>query len=80
MSYMFEVYYRPPADPTRESALAERVSRLGGRLDYREAPAEGLPGGVCLTFEFNDIDRARDAADALRAQGEYVEGPVDYGS
>ena len=51
MSYMFEVYYRPPADSTREAALAERVSRLGGRLDYREALAEGLPGGVGLTVE-----------------------------
>jgi hypothetical protein len=79
MSYMFEVYYRPPEDPTREAALAERVSHLGGRLDYREAPTEGLPGAVCLTFEFADIDRARAAAESLRAQGEYVEGPVEYG-
>ena len=23
MSYMFEVYYRPPADPAREAALTE---------------------------------------------------------
>ncbi len=67
MSYMFEVYYRPPEDPVREAALAERVSRLGGRLDYREAPDEGPAGGVCLTFEFNDIDRARAAAEVLRA-------------
>ena len=80
MSYMFEVYYRPPADAAKEAALTERVSRLGGRLDYREAPDEGKPSSVCLTFEFNDIDRARAAAEALRAQGEYVEGPVDYGS
>ncbi len=79
MSYMFEVYYRAPADPTREAALTERVSRLGGRLDYREAPDDGRPGGVCLTFEFHDIDRARAAAEALRAQGEHVEGPADYG-
>jgi hypothetical protein len=79
MSFMFEVYYRPPADPAREAALTERVSCLGGRLDYREVPAEGMPGGVCLTFEFPDIDRARAAAEALLAQGEHVEGPVDYG-
>jgi hypothetical protein len=79
MSYMFEVYYRPPADAAKEAALTERVSRFGGRLDYREIPAEGLPGGVCLTFEFHDIDRARAAADALRVQGEHVEGPSDYG-
>jgi len=79
MSYMFEVYYPPPADPTREAALTEHVSRLGGRLDYREAPAGGIPGGVCLTFEFHKLDRARIAAEALRQQGEHVEGPVDYG-
>jgi hypothetical protein len=80
MTYMFEVNYRPPEDPQREASLAERVSHLGGRLDYREVPIEGLPGGVCLTFEFNDIDTARAAAETLRAQGEYVEGPVDYGT
>ena len=79
MSYMFEVYYKPPVDASREAALAERVSRLGGRLDFREAPAEGELGGVCLTFEFNDLDGAWGAAKALRAQGEHVEGPVDYG-
>jgi hypothetical protein len=79
MSYMFEVYYSPPEDPAREAALTERVSRLGGRLDYREPPDEGPAGGVCLTFEFPDIDRAQAAAETLRAQGEHVEGPVDYG-
>ncbi|MGP0069603.1 MAG: hypothetical protein ACLQGP_39135 [Isosphaeraceae bacterium] len=79
MTYMFEVYYRPPEDPKREESLAERVSHLGGRLDYREVPIEGLPGGICLTFEFQEIERARAAADTLRAQGEYVEGPVEYG-
>jgi hypothetical protein len=77
---MFEVYYGTPEDPQREQSLAERVSHLGGRLDYREVPIEGLPGGVCLTFEFDNIDRARAVAEALRAQGEHVEGPVDYGS
>lgn len=79
MSTMFEVYYRAPADPSREAALAERVSGLGGRLDYREGPDEGGPDAVCLTFEFNDPGRAREAADSLRRQGEHVEGPVDYG-
>lgn len=79
MSYMFEVYSRPPADPVREAALAERVSSQGGRLDYREAPAGSGPGGVCLTFEFSDLELARAAAESLRRQGEHVEGPVDYG-
>jgi hypothetical protein len=78
MSYMFEVYYRPPPDPAREAELAERVTVHGGRLDYREAPDGGL-GGVCLTFEFGDLSQARAAAESLRLQGEHVEGPVEYG-
>ena len=77
MSYMFEVYYRRPADPRREAALTSRVSSLGGRLSYREAP-EGKEG-VCLTYEFDEPDRAEAAAQLLREQGEHVEGPVDYG-
>lgn len=80
MSYMFEVYYRPPADPSKESTLAERVSSFGGRIDYREAPGVGEPGGVCLTFEFEDWGRAQAAAEALRQLGEHVEGPADYGA
>src|SRR3954464_859218 len=80
MSYMLEVYYRPPADSSKESTLAERVSSFGGRLDYREAPGIGEPGGVCLTFEFEDWGRAQAAAEALRQQGEHVEGPADYGA
>lgn len=79
MSCMFEVHYRPPADPAREAALEERASAHGGRLDYREMPGAGEPGGVCLTFEFSDLERARAAAESLRRQGERVEGPVDYG-
>ncbi len=79
MSYMFEVYYRPPADPTREAALAERIAPFGGHLDYREGSPDPESGGVCLTFEFPDLEKAKAAADALRCEGEYVEGPVDYG-
>ena len=77
MSYMFEVYYRPPTDERKEAALTNRVASLGGRLDYRE-DAEGLVG-VCLTYEFDDYDMATKAADALRELGEHVEGPMDYG-
>jgi hypothetical protein len=36
MSFMIEVYYKPPANPTKEAALSERVAGLGGQLDYRE--------------------------------------------
>jgi hypothetical protein len=50
---------------------------LGGRLTYREGHENGAPS-ICLTFEFDDRDRAEEAALALRGQGEHVEGPADY--
>jgi hypothetical protein len=78
VSVMFEVYYRPPADARREATLTERVANLGGRLSFREVPESGTRG-VCLTYEFDEPDRAAAAAEALRAQGEHVEGPMDYG-
>jgi hypothetical protein len=46
---MFEVYYKPPADPKKESALLERVAEHGGRLDYREEPNGKPRESICLT-------------------------------
>jgi hypothetical protein len=78
VSFMFEVYYRSPADPKKEAALTERISQLGGQLTYREIPPEnGRP--VCLTYEFVGRNQAEIAAESLRTQGEHVEGPMDYG-
>jgi hypothetical protein len=79
MSFMFEVYYKPPADPVKEAGLTSRVASLGGRLDYREDAEEHGLGGVCLTYEFDDFEMAAKAAEVLRQVGEHVEGPVDYG-
>lgn len=79
MSFMFEVLYRSPADPRKEAALTARVAEFGGRLDFYEAPDEGGPESICLTYEFDSMDLAERAALALRQQGEHVEGPVDYG-
>lgn len=79
MSFMFEVYYQPPAGPTKEEAVTERVTPLGGRLDYREDAAEHGLGGICLTYEFDNLNLATKAATLLRQLGEHVEGPVDYG-
>lgn len=79
MSFMFELYYNPPANPEKENLLTRQITTLGGRLDYREE-ANGLgSGGICLTFDFDDLESARRAAQRLREQGEHVEGPVDYG-
>lgn len=80
MSYMFEVYYKPPTNPAKESALLTRISELGGRLDYREEPANASDAQhIILTYEFDDFDGAAAAAECLRKQGEYVDGPQDYG-
>ncbi len=78
MSFMYEVYYKAPADRNREARLTDRVSPFGGRLDFREEP-DGSHGAICLTYEFDQLDRAEAAAETLRQGGEHVEGPVDYG-
>ncbi len=80
MSFMFEVYYKPPVNPIKEASLSERVAALGGQLDYREEADEHSLGGVCLTYEFSDLETAKRTADVLRQLGEHVEGPVDYWS
>jgi len=74
---MFEIYYKPPTNPAKESALTERVAALGGRLDFREEADENV--GICLTYEFADWESAAKAADVLRQLGEHVVGPADYG-
>jgi len=76
MAWAFDIYYKPPANLGREEALARWVQSLGGRFDYREEP---VGSGISLTFEFDDIAKAEEAATALRRQGEHVEGPYDYG-
>ncbi len=78
MSFMFEVYYRSPEDPSREARLCAAVTAEGGRLDFRE-PASEAGGPVCLTFEFDSRERAESVAEALRKSGEHVEGVSDYG-
>jgi hypothetical protein len=79
MSFMFEVFYKPPANPAKEAAVTDRVAAFGGWLDFREDADERELGGVCLTYEFDDLENATKAADTLRQVGEHVEGPVDYG-
>jgi hypothetical protein len=78
MSFMFEVYYKPPTNPAKEAAVTSRVASLGGRFDYREDPDERGLSGVCLTYEFDDLEKATKAADLLRREGEHMEGPIEY--
>ena len=79
MSFMFELYYKSPEDLRRESELTITIGQLGGRLTCREIPAKSGQGTCCLTYEFDDIERAENAADVLYKLGEHVEGPMDYG-
>ena len=80
MSYMFEVYYKSPIDAKKEEEITKTVASFGGSLDFRETSAETGSGGVCLTYEFDEVELAQKAADLLRQRGDHVEGPVSYGS
>ena len=79
MSFMFEVMYKSPKDMGREAAISESVGQHGGNLTCREEPDVIGSGPVCLTFEFDNLLVAEQAAACLRSRGEHVEGPVDYG-
>ncbi len=80
MSFIFEVYYKSPArDPAKDEVITVVVSRLGGSLSFREVSCARDTEAVCLTYEFDELDSARSAADSIRLRGEHVEGPVDYG-
>ena len=76
MSWALDLYYKPPVNRAKEESLAQSVGTLGGRFDFREEPDKA---GICLTYEFDDVAKARQAATMLRQQGEHVEGPYDYG-
>ncbi|MEX2141010.1 MAG: hypothetical protein WD894_17225 [Pirellulales bacterium] len=78
MCYMFEVFYRPPADVEKEAALTANVSSFGGRLSHREL-TNGESSAICLAYEFDERSQAESAAEALRKRGEHVEGPMEYG-
>ena len=78
LTWMFEVYYLPPTDPSREARIAEIVTACNGRLDYKEAPELDGNHNVCLTYEFESLPDAEKAMTELQAKGEYVEGPQQY--
>ncbi len=74
MSSMFAVDDNPPHNPSREAGLTKQVSRLGGRLSFREEPEVQERGAVCVTDAFAEIVRAEKAADALRRQESMLQG------
>jgi hypothetical protein len=56
------------------------MATLGGHLDFREENVmPGVSDNVCLAFEFENDVQANRAVSKLQAQGEYVEGPYEYG-
>jgi hypothetical protein len=75
---MIEVFYLPPTNASHEARLLDIVTEHGGRLDYREGPELGGHRNVCLTYEFDELGDAEQAAAKLRAHGEHVEGPNQY--
>ena len=56
-----------------------QVAALGGRLDFRDdGDASGLYRNVCLTFEFDDHEKAIHTEQELRRQGQHTEGVCEY--
>jgi len=76
MSVMIEVYYHKPSDPRRETVISECLAGHRGIVTYREDDSNET---ICLTAEFHTRQDAQAASTALRAIGEHVEGPSDYG-
>jgi hypothetical protein len=80
MSVMFEVYYQPPRDLERETRISEAAARWGGRLTFVEEPSEtDVSRAICLTFEFENLRLAGEAASYVQKLGEHVESISDYG-
>ena len=78
MSFMFEIFYNLHRCGEGKQLVTREVTAAGGQKLITEKSQQGAPGG--LTFEFDEMDCAQRAAAKLREQGEYIEGPVDYGA
>ena len=80
MRFMFEVYYASPESIVRELEIGKLVESYGGKITFREGPNDEPPSRyICLTIEFDNRDRAEEAAKKLRDRGEYIEGIQNYG-
>lgn len=77
MSVMIEIYYAKPANAQMEEALTSLVTRQSGRVTFRE---DDSPGTICLTAEFDSWEAAQAACTVIRATGQHVEGPAEYGN
>ena len=80
MSYMIEVFYREPSDPSLDADILATAKQFGGEQTFKEEPKPGdISRAVCLTIEFDDIESAEAATLTLQNLGRHVEGPMDYG-
>lgn len=77
-TWMFEVYYSPPADLDRERQITAAVGPHGGWLQCREATPRETQKYLCLTYEFDSEAGVEAGARAVRAMAEYLEGPYPY--
>ena len=78
MSFAIDIYYAAPEDTAREARISEQAVAAGGQFDWRDLPT-AHSRSICLTFDFPSSAAAESAAIAIRAHGEHVEGPYDYG-
>ena len=77
MTFMCEVFHSFPVASEKERAFYGIVQQFGGKLQFREE-SRNL-NTVVLTCEFETLPEAESATEMIRALGEHVEGPMDYG-
>ena len=79
MSWAIEILGKVLLHSDREPAIVAKAMELGGTYAYREDRGGDSFGRlVTLTFEFEEEAAAQQAAEAIRAMGEQVEGPMPY--
>lgn len=81
-TWIIEVYLAS-GQPDLERRISELAATLGGRFDYRWGNVGNSnldnPGGVELTYEFDDLAAAQLGMDRIKALvGVHVEGPSQY--
>ena len=56
MLYVFEIYFKAPANPAKVATVASRVTALGGRFDFREEATEHSGAGGIRSVTTTEID------------------------
>jgi len=75
---MIEIYLSEEQTACRADVIAT-VEGVAGRLSHEEDhETVRTRKGLCLTFEFDSLEKAQRALDVLIAKGFHTEGPYDY--